>query len=238
MLKTMERAAKLLFRSLSSVYDGTISRSALNPNIYFIKNNGAALFYGIRLHDLMPTRLIAKIYQEGKNIILDLLWLVDNKNSLSANYFYIRKERNKIHLVANSAKFKEIVENDATIRACYDDFVSDINAFDVLLIGSKHYYFMDVAAHFNLNVSNLPTQLFAISRCKINSKKLTNINYTDKVLNCLLAVIDTVHKGLELIENQSDKKQFISDHSFCVRCGYELPSDSIFCPFCGAKQPK
>ena len=72
----MESAAKLLFQSISSIYDSTISSSALQSQICFKSLNKPTYYYGIRLNDsIIPDRLIIRITENKKDIFIDLLWL-------------------------------------------------------------------------------------------------------------------------------------------------------------------
>ncbi|MHA1303899.1 MAG: hypothetical protein ACTSPI_09370 [Candidatus Heimdallarchaeaceae archaeon] len=233
-MKTMEIAAKLLFRSLSSIYGGTISSGALHPNKYFKDNGKTSIFYGIRLHDLLSTRLIAHIYSEGKTIYVDLLWLVDNLNVYGSDCISFRKEKKSLLLAASSSHFKEIVEKDATIQACYPDLLNDYDIFNLALVGSKSCYFKKMIDKFGLIVDNIPTEFFAVSRCCLNRKKTNNKQYSDAVINCFIALTDLIHRSLEL--NSSSSEPISVTTQYCIRCGYALAESSYFCPFCGAKQ--
>lgn len=230
----MDTATNIIFRSLTAIYDGTISGDSLYPALYFSEPEKASIYYGFRLHDVIPTRLIIRIYEEGKKTITDLLWLVDNTKFLSENHaqFFIKSK--EIQVEGESKDYISLVRSDATISACYEDLMLLPNFFDKVIVGTPDWAPPKIVSEINVNIQNIPTKLYGFSRTILNSKEIEDEHYQDKAINSYLALIDLVHRSLELMSKHSQKQN--GDLVFCVRCGQELPSSSVYCPICGSKQ--
>ena len=86
----------------------------------------------------------------------------------------------------------------------------------------------------SLNITKIPTRIFGFSRSILDSKKLNDESYQDTVINSYLALIDLIHRSLEVFSKYSQQEN--GDIVFCVRCGQDLPANSFYCPICGSKQ--
>ncbi|MHA1867650.1 MAG: zinc ribbon domain-containing protein [Candidatus Heimdallarchaeaceae archaeon] len=232
----MESAAKLLFQSISSIYDSTISSSALQSQICFKSLNKPTYYYGIRLNDsIIPDRLIIRITENKKDIFIDLLWLVNSHDFIIKNCALFSYQKKKITCSSNSKEVKILLEQDPSISACYDDLIKVEGLFQKILVGSKYCYFQKVFDEIGVDFDKIPTTSFAISRSILKQKELRNFQYQDFTINSFIAIIDIVQRSFELLNLQRKREKKI-DEIYCVRCGYKIPSSSYFCPFCGAKQ--
>ncbi|MHA1115407.1 MAG: zinc ribbon domain-containing protein [Candidatus Heimdallarchaeaceae archaeon] len=232
----MESAAKLLFQSISSVYNSTISSSALQSQICFKPLNMPSYYYGIRLNDsIIPDRLIIRIAENKKEVFVDLLWLVNSPNFVIQNCALFSYMKKKITCSSNSREIKSLLEHDASVTACYDDLINVDGAFQKVLIGSKYCYFQKVFDEIGVEQDRIPTPSFAISRSILKKKELNNPRYKDLAINSFIAIIDIVQRSFELLSSQRKEKKNVNE-MHCVRCGYKIPPSSYFCPFCGSKQ--
>ncbi len=230
----MDTPTNIIFRSLTAIYAGTISGDSLYPALYFTETQKPSTYYGFRLQEVIPTRLILRIYSEGKKTIADLLWLVDNAKVLSNNHAHLIEKSKEILVEGESKEYISQIKNDATISACYEDLLFLPNFFDYVIIGTPNWAPDEILSKTKLNIRNIPTKIYAFSRTILNTKELEDEHYQDKLINSYLAMIDLVHRLFELMSKQSQKLN--GDLVFCVRCGQELPSSSIYCPICGSKQ--
>ena len=230
----MDTITNIIFRSLTTIYEGTISGSALHPNMYFLENNKLNTYYGFNLQDVIPTRLITRIYEEGKHIITDLLWLVDDSKTTGKGHISFTEKSNKISVEGEPKEYIKLFENDATITACYGDLLILPNYLDLVLTGSREWSPAKILSITKLNIPNIPTNLYSFSRTILEAKKIKDEDYQELVLDSYLALIDLVHRSLELLSKYSQKEK--GEIIFCVRCGQELPLNSYYCPICGSKQ--
>jgi len=229
----MDTIANVIFRSLSAIYESSISSSALHPTMYFHEGERKSTYYGFRLHDVIPTRIIARINEENKKVIIDMLWLVDDSKISGKGHSIFTQKSSQITVEGESKTFIQKIKEDATILACYNDLVESEEFFVKTIVGSKDWFPDDIKNETQVNIENVPTILYAFSRCIINKKKLKNEQYQDITINGLLALIDLVHRSLEILSSISQKDL---PTTFCIRCGENLPSDSYYCPICGTKQ--
>ena len=233
-LRQMEAAANIIFRAISSIYEGTISSSALYPTLYFDDNNKKNTFYGFRLREVIPTRLIARLYEDGKSTIIDMIWMVDDSKIESSEFVIFHPKSSKIDVSGESKVFVNQLLADATIDACYPDLLLNNKFLGTVMIGYRDKFPSKLRKEKQLKISNAPTNLCAFSRVELDIKELKNENYQENILNAFLALIDLIHRTFEILSSVQQK----SDGStiYCVRCGHELPSDSYYCPLCGSKQ--
>ncbi len=230
----MDTITNIIFRSLTAIYEGTISGNVLHPNLYFLENNKKNTFYGFNLQEVIPTRLITRIYEDGKKIITDLLWLVDDtKITGTGNISFVGKS-NKIEVEGEPKDYVKLIQEDATINACYGDLLVYPDYLDLVIVGSRDLSSDKIKSVTKLNIQNIPTNLFGFSRTVLDTKKIKDEDYQDLAINSYLALVDLVHRSLELLSKFSQKE--VGEIVFCVRCGQELPSSSYYCPSCGSKQ--
>jgi hypothetical protein len=230
----MDTITNIIFRSLTAIYEGTISGNVLHPNLYFLDNNKENIFYGFNLQEVIPTRLITRIYQDGKKVITDLLWLVDDTKIAGKGNISFTGKSNKITTEGDSKDYVKLIQDDATIKACYEDLLNLPDYLDFVQVGSRDKSSEKMQSITKLNVTNIPTNLYGFSRTILDSKKVKDEDYQDQAINSYLALIDLVHRSLELLSKYSQKEN--GEIVFCVRCGQELPSSSYYCPICGSKQ--
>ena len=231
----MDIPTNIIFRSLTAIYAGTISGDSLYPALYFAESEKPSTYYGFRLHEVIPTRLLLRIYTDGMKTISDLLWLVDNAKILSKNHAHITiKSKDNIQVDGKSKEYVSLIRDDATIKACYEDLLQIPNFFDQVVIGTPDWAPSEILAKTKVNIQNIPTKIYGFSRTVLNTKDLEDEHYQDKAINGYLAMIDLIHRSLELMSQQSQKLN--GDLVFCVRCGQELPASSVYCPICGSKQ--
>lgn len=228
----MEAAANIIFRSISAIYEGTISSSSFYPNLYFKEINKRNHFYGFRLREIIPTRLIVNLYDEGKNLNVDMLWLVDDSKLQGKEIVSFTIKNSIIDIDCSTKVLMKTMEKDATLNACFNDLIALPESIERVIIGSKEKF--SIKNGTTLKISNVPTELFAFSRIIFNPKKITNVDYQDTLINSIIALIDLIHRTLELIYGLEQKKS--GDPVFCIRCGQKLPTDSFYCPICGTKQ--
>ncbi len=233
-LKQMEAAANLIFRAISSIYGGTISSSALYPTLYFNNNNKKSTFYGFRLRDVLPTRLIVRLCEDGKNTIADMIWMVDDSKIESNKFVTFQTKSPKFDILSESKEFMNQLLCDATIDACYPDLLLNKKFLGTVMIGSRDKFPSKLRKELQLKISNVPTNLCAFSRIELDSKELKKENYQETIVNAFLALIDLIHRTFELLSSIQQRSD--GPTVFCVRCGHELPSDSYYCPLCGSKQ--
>lgn len=233
-MEQMDTITNIIFRSLTTIYEGTISGSALHPNIYFLENNKLNTYYGFNLQDVIPTRLITRIYEEKKHIITDLLWLVDDSKITGNGHISFTEKSNKISVEGEPKEYIKLFENDATITACYGDLLTLPNYLELVLTGSRDWSPSKIQSTTKLNIPNIPTNLYSFSRTILDAKKVNDEDYQELALDSYLALIDLVHRSLELLSKFTQKEK--GEIIFCVRCGQELPSNSFYCPICGSKQ--
>ena len=233
-MKTMDTAANLIFRSISAIYEGTISSSTLYPTLFSGDDEKKYIFYGFRLREVIPSRLIVRIYEENKNTLFDMLWLVDDSKIEGKGNTVFSLKSSKMDVEGSPKDFIKRIQVDATIKACYGDLEVFDGFFDMAIVGSKDLFPSKFSSQTQLNIDKVPTQLYAFSRCKLNSKKIKNEDYQSNAINGFLALIDLIHRSLELLFliTQENKKSQV----FCIRCGQQLPLDSYYCPICGSKQ--
>lgn len=233
-LKQMEVAANTIFRAISSITGGTISSSALYPTLYFDENNKKNTFYGFRLREVIPTRLIVRLYEDGKNTVADMIWMVDDSKIESADFVNFEHKSSKIDVSGESKIFVNQLLSDATIDACYPDLTLNNNFLGTVMLGSRDKFPSKLRKELQIKISNVPTNLCAFSRVELDNKKLKNEDYQENVVNAFLALVDLIHRTFEILSSVQQK----SDGStvYCVRCGHGLPSDSYYCPLCGSKQ--
>ena len=230
----MDTAANLIFRSISAIYEGTISSSTLYPTLFAGDDVKKYTYYGFRLREVIPSRLIVRIYEENKSTVFDMLWLVDNSKLEGKGNTIFGLKSSKMEVDGTPKDFIKRLESDATIKACYGDLETYDDFFDKAIIGSKELFPSKLSNQTQLNIDKVPTSLYAFTRCKLISKKIKNEEYQSNSINGFLALIDLVHRSLEILflitqENQKSKV-------FCIRCGQQLPLDSYYCPICGSKQ--
>ncbi len=230
----MDTATNIIFRSLTAIYEGTISGDSLYPALYFSESEKASIYYGFRLHEVIPTRLIIRIFTEGRKTITDLLWLVDNAKHISENHALFSIKSKEIHVEGEPKEYVSLINSDATLSACYEDLLVLPNFFDMVIIGTPEWAPPKILSETKVNIKNIPTKLYGFSRVILNSKEIEDEHYQDKAINSYLAMIDLIHRSLELMSKHSQKQH--GDMVFCVRCGQELPSSSVYCPICGSKQ--
>ncbi len=233
-MKQMETAANIIFRAISSIYEGTISSSALYPTLYFDDNDKKNTFYGFRLREVIPTRLIARLHEDGKSTIIDMIWMVDDSKIESNEFVTFLPKSSKINVSTDSKSFLNQLLSDATIDACYPDLLLNRKFLGTVMLGDRDKFPSKLRKELQLKISNTPTNLCAFSRVELDNKELKNENYQENILNAFLALIDLIHRTFEILSSVQQK----SDDSmiYCVRCGHGLPSDSYYCPLCGSKQ--
>ncbi|MBY8999802.1 MAG: hypothetical protein KGD64_02710 [Candidatus Heimdallarchaeota archaeon] len=230
----MDVAANIIFRSVGSIYEGTISSSALYHTLYFEESNKKTTYYGFRLREVIPTRLIVRIYEDGKNSVIDMIWMVDDSRMEGTGFVYFQPKSSKISVSGESKSFINKILSDATIDACYPDLLQKSNFFDGLMLGSRDKFSSKLRKELQLKIENVPTLLCAFSRCVLDTKELNNEDYQEEIVNAVLSLIDLVHRSFEILSLANQKKD--ESTIYCVRCGHELPSDSYYCPLCGSKQ--
>jgi len=230
----MDTPTNIIFRSLSAIYSGTISGDNLHPHLYFSETNKTSSYYGFRLHEVIPTRLIIRFIVEGKKTIVDMLWLVDDAISKSQCHAHFSIKSKEIHVEGEVKEYVSTVKNDATITACYQDLLTLPDFFDQVIVGTPNKTPSKLASELRINIENLPTKLYAFSRTVLNTKEVNDEHYQDVAIDSYLAMIDLVHRSFELMSQHSQKNN--GDLVFCVRCGEKLPSSSVYCPICGSKQ--
>ncbi len=233
-LKQMEAAANLIFRAISSIYGGSISGSALYPTLYFNDNNKKNTFYGFRLREVLPTRLIVRLFENGKTTIADMIWMVDDTKIESSDFVTFQSKPPKFDILSESKVFMNQLLSDATIDACYPDLLLNKKFLDTVMIGSRDKFPSKLRKELQLKISNVPTNLCAFSRIELNNKELKEEKYQENIVNAFLALIDLIHRTFEILSSIQQKDD--GSTVFCVRCGHELPSDSYYCPLCGSKQ--
>ena len=230
----MDTTANIIFRSISAIYESAISGSALHPTLYFNENDKDNTYYGFRLSEVIPTRLVIRTYEEGKSCIVDMLWLVDDSKVDGKGCVTFYPKSNDISVKGDPKDFISIIQSDATISACYKDLIDPSEFFERVVVGTKDSCPSKLQSETKLNLGNLPTNLFAFSRSTLNLKKIKNEEYQDLTINGFLAIIDLLHRSLEILSSHYQAKT--DSKNFCIRCGEKLPTDSFFCPICGTKQ--
>ena len=233
-MEKMDTTTNIIFRALTAIYDGTISGSSLYPNLYFSENKKTNTYYGFRLQEVIPTRLIVRIYTEGKRTVTDLLWLVDDVKVSSKGRILFEQKSKKIEVKGSPKEFSDILNKDATISACYSDLIVLPDFFNSAFIGTPDSFSPKHESDSMLNITKIPTRIFGFSRSILDSKKLDDESYQDTVINSYLALIDLIHRSLEVFSKYSQQEN--GDIVFCVRCGQDLPANSFYCPICGSKQ--
>ena len=233
-MNKMDTTTNIIFRSISAIYDSAISGSSFHPTLYFEDNNKNNTYYGFRLSEVIPTRLVIRTYEEGKDCIIDMLWLVDDSKITGKGCVTFYSKNNEIVVKGDPKDFVSRLKSDATITACYKDLIESSDFLDRVIIGTKDSCPSKLQNETKLSLDNLPTNLFAFSRSVLNLKKIKNEDYQDVTINGFLAIIDILHRSLEILSSLSQKT--IETKSYCIRCGEKLPSDSYFCPICGTKQ--
>lgn len=230
----MDTAANIIFRSINAIYEGAISSSALYPTLYFLDNEKKCTFYGFRIREIIPTRLIVRIYEEAKNFVIDMLWLVDDIQIEGKGHLLFTRNSSKINAEGFPKFYINKAKEDVTIQACYEDLLLPSDFFQMMVVGSKELFPPKIQSETKINIGKIPTQLYSFSRIILNQKKVKDEEYQDMVINGFLAIIDLVHRSLEILNslNQMSKGPDV----FCIRCGQKLPSDSYYCPICGTKQ--
>ena len=230
----MDTSANLIFRSICANYEGTISSSTLCPALLCGDDEKKYTYYGFRLREVIPSRLIVRIYEENRSTIFDMLWLVDNSKIEGKGNTVFSLKSSKVDVDGTPKVFIKKLESDATINACYGDLEEYEDFFDKAIISSKDLVSSKLSNQMQLKIDKVPTHLFAFTRCKLVSKKIKNEEYQSNAVNGFLALIDLVHRSLEilfLITQETEKTKL-----FCIRCGQQLPQDSYYCPICGSKQ--
>ena len=230
----MDAAANIIFRSINAIYDSAISSSTLYPTLYFLDNDKKCTFYGFRIREIIPTQLIVRIYEEAKNLVIDMLWLVDDVKLEGKGYLLFSKKTSKISIDGSPKFYTNKVKEDVTIQACYEDLLIPPEFFQMMIVGSKELFSPKIQNEVGLNIGKITTNLCAFSRCFINQKKIKDEEYKDVLINGFLALIDLVHRSLEILNSLNQKHK--GPDVFCIRCGQKLPSDSYYCPICGTKQ--
>ena len=230
----MDTTTNIIFRSLTAIYEGTISGDSLYPAIYFSEVEKPTIFYGFRLHEVIPTRLIMRIFEEGKKTITDLLWLVDNSKIITKNHVYFSMQSREIQVEGETKEYISLIREDATIKACYTDLQELPDFFGQVIVGTPEWAPSKIISETKINIPNIPSKVYGFSRTILITKELENEHYQDKAINSYLALIDLIHRSLELMSQHSQMKN--GDLVYCVRCGQALPSSSVYCPICGSKQ--
>ena len=230
----MDTAANLIFRSISAIYEGTISSSTLYPTLFSGDDEKKYTYYGFRLREVIPSRLIVRIYEENKNTIFDMLWLVDNSKVEGKGNTVFSLKSSKMDVDGSPTEFIKKIKVDATIQACYGDLEASDEFFEKAIIGSKKLFPTKYKNQTQLNIDKVPTPLYAFSRCKLSSKKIKNEAYQSNAVNGFLALIDLIHRSLEILFLLTQETK--TSKVFCIRCGQQLPQDSYYCPICGSKQ--
>ncbi len=233
-MKQMETIANIIFRAVNSIYEGTISSSALYPTLYFNDTGKKNTFYGFRLREVIPTRLISRLYDDGKRTIIDMIWMVDDSKIESNEFVTFLPQSSQINVSSDSKVLLNQLSSDATIAACYPELLLNKKFLGTVMLGARDKFPSKLRKEFQLKISNVPTKLCAYSRVELDNKEIKNENYQENILNAFLALIDLVHRSFEILSSVQQK----SDDSitYCVRCGHGLPSDSYYCPLCGSKQ--
>ena len=230
----MDTTANIIFRSISAIYESAISGSALHPTLYFDDTERDNTYYGFRLNEVIPTRLVIRTYEEGKSSVVDMLWLVDDSKIEGKGCVTFYPKGNDISLKGASKDFISTLQSDATISACYKDLIEPSEFLNKVVVGTKNSCPSKLQNETKLNLSNLPTNLFAFSRSTLNLKKIKDETYQDIAINGFLAIIDLLHRSLEILSSHAQIE--LKSKTFCIRCGENLPIDSYFCPICGTKQ--
>ncbi len=230
----MEAAANMVFRSINAIYESAISSSTLYPTSYFLDNEKKCTFYGFRIREVIPTRLIVRIYEEAKNFVVDMLWLVDDIKIEGNGQLLFSEKSSKITVEGSPKFYINKAKDDVTIQACYEDLLVPSDFFQMMIVGSKEWFPPKLQSETKINIGKIPTHLYSFSRCILNQKKIKDEEYQDIVINGFLALIDLVHRSLEILNSLNQKHK--GPDVFCIRCGQKLPSDSYYCPICGTKQ--
>ncbi|MHA1668868.1 MAG: zinc-ribbon domain-containing protein [Candidatus Heimdallarchaeaceae archaeon] len=231
----MDTATNILFRSLNAIYESTISSGSFYPSLYFIEKKKKNTYFGFRLNGIIPSRLIINLHEDGKNIVFDMLWLVDDSKTRGNSFVHYYKKTQQIVIDSLDKSLLKILKHDASLNACFDD-LREIKHFPFeILVANKKFISKDSFKNFYLKFNNIPTQLFAFSRFILEKNRIKNEFYQDESINGILAMIDLIHRTLELLNKFSPQTES-KDNVFCVRCGQKIPEDSYYCPLCGTKQ--
>ncbi|MHA1685701.1 MAG: zinc ribbon domain-containing protein [Candidatus Heimdallarchaeaceae archaeon] len=232
----MDTVAKILYQSISAVYEGTISSSLQYPIVYFFENNKRNTFYGFKLQSIHPTRLIARRYEGSKSTtVVDLLWLVDGIKFSKIGYAHISPKSSSISITGDPTEFIKTLEKDPLIQASIPDLIYPKKFLQYILVSSIEQASPKLLANTLIDLRKIPTRIYAVSRVNFNNKYLEDSSYFDATVNCLIASIDVIHQTIdELLK--TDRIPIEEEKAYCIRCGMEIPIKSYYCPFCGAKQ--
>lgn len=231
----MDTIAKLFLKSISSIYEGTISDSSFYPSLYFNDNDPNTIYYGYRVSNILPSRMFVRIKSIRKWKYMDILWLVDNSELTGEGCITYEKKKKDINIDGEPGDFIKEVTEDATIKACFPDISTDNNVFEKALAGSREC-FKEKGDQLGINPASIPCQYIAISTLRVDSNLIQNEQYQDKIINAFLSLIDLAHRTLDLLTKREPKLKSKAKKIFCVRCGYSIPESSYYCPFCGSKQ--
>ena len=163
-----------------------------------------------------------------------MLWLVDNTKFITRGLVFFSEKSKSIEVDGKPKDLISLINSDATINACYTDLVILPDFFDKVVVTTKDTELSKILTEANVKCNNIPTELYAFSRIKLNAKDTNDEYYQDIAINSYLALIDLIHRTLELLSKHSQKEN--GELVFCVRCGQTLPSSSVYCPICGSKQ--
>ncbi len=233
-LTDMETATKNFFRALGSIYDGMISSSSFYPALYFTENKKTNIYYGFRVAGIMPTRLVARFYEQNNDIIIDTLWLIDNSNLSGEGCVYYNFKKSHLNIDGEPQTLLSKIRSDATIQASFPDILALPEVLEGAVIGSSLCYNPSKIHSYDINIVNVPGNIIVFTRSKLSIKKLQDIRFQEKTVDALISLVDLVQRTLEIYVNHKSYKS--SEMVFCVRCGQSLKSDSFYCPYCGGKQ--
>ncbi len=233
-MNTMDAAANIIFRAISAIYEGTISSSTLYPTAFSDDSKKQYTYYGFRLREVVPSRLVVRVYEENKNLFYDLLWFVDDSKMEGKGHAIFDSKSSKISTTGTPKEFVKKLVSDASIKACFEDLESYENFFEFASAGSREMFPEKLQNEAELILNKIPTALYAFSRCKLNAKKLKNEDYQETAINGFLAIIDLIHRSFEILFIIA--QETLKSNVFCVRCGQQLPVNSYYCPICGSKQ--
>ncbi len=231
----MDTIAKLFLKSISSIYEGTISDSSFYPSLYFNDNDHNSIYYGYRVSNILPSRMFVRIKSIKKWKYMDVLWLVDNSELTGEGCTTYEKKKKDINIYGEPDDFIKVITKDATIKACFPDISNDNNLFDKAVVGSRDC-FKEKGEQLGINPASIPCQYIAFSSLRVDNNLTDNKQYQDKIIYSFLSLIDLVHRTLDILTKREQKSKSKEKKVFCVRCGYSIPESSYYCPFCGSKQ--
>lgn len=231
----MDTIENILYRSISAIYESTVDVNAQYPFVYFFDNNKINMYYSFKLQSIHPTRLIVRRYQENKNItILDMVWLVDGVKFYKKGFATIIPKSSTISIEGEPQEYIENLNSDPLIKASISDLVKPKKFLEYVLISSIAQQSPKIISKTLIDLRRIPTSVYSVSRLRFEHKLLEQPKYFDDTLNCILATIDLIHQGIDVI--LQTKPTVKEEKYYCIRCGMAIPSGSYYCPYCGAKQ--